>query len=170
MIQASITHRIIRHAGDISVHVIAEERAGDLGSAKASEVETTWENTRFELKAYLGSFLMASLALGIGLVLRDAIGISNVALVFLTAVLTSAVTYGLLPSLFTCVVSMLAYNFFFLPPLLTIFIAILENGGCALLLPGCRISPKSSCCAYARPGRNGSFTREDYREPLLIQP
>ena len=36
-------------------------------------------------------------------------------------------SYGLWPSLFACVVSMLAYNFFFLPPLYTFTIADPEN-------------------------------------------
>ncbi len=45
----------------------------------------------------------------------------------LIAVLASAVTYGLWASLFACLVSVLAYNFFFLPPLYTFTIADPEN-------------------------------------------
>ena len=55
---------------------------------------------------------MVAVALLIGLLFQR-IGITNVALVFLTAVLVSAITYGLWPSLFACLVAMLAYNFFF---------------------------------------------------------
>jgi two-component system sensor histidine kinase KdpD len=47
--------------------------------------------------------------------------------VLLTAVLGSAVAYGLWPSLFACLVCALAYNFFFLPPLYTFTIAAPEN-------------------------------------------
>ena len=46
---------------------------------------------------------------------------------FLTAVLVSAVVYGLWPALFASFVSVLAYNFFFLPPLYTFTIADPEN-------------------------------------------
>ena len=46
---------------------------------------------------------------------------------FLTAVLASAITYGLWPALFACLISVLAYNFFFLPPLYTFTIADPEN-------------------------------------------
>jgi two-component system sensor histidine kinase KdpD len=53
--------------------------------------------------------------------------ITNVALVFLTAVLASGVVYGPWPSLAACVVSALAYNFFFLPPYYTFTIADPEN-------------------------------------------
>ena len=46
---------------------------------------------------------------------------------FLMAVLASAIGYGLWPSLFACLASVLAYNFFFLPPLYTFTIADPEN-------------------------------------------
>ena len=59
--------------------------------------------------------------------LQQYLGVVSISLVFLTAVLVTAVTYGLLPSLFACVVSVLAYNFFFLPPLYTFTIADPEN-------------------------------------------
>ena len=61
------------------------------------------------------------------MLLQQFLAVSNVALVFLTAVLASAVAYGLWPSLFACLVSVLAYNFFFLPPLYTFTIADPEN-------------------------------------------
>ena len=51
----------------------------------------------------------------------------SISLVFLTAVLVSAVAWGLLPSLFACLLSVLAYNFFFIPPLYTFSIGDPEN-------------------------------------------
>ena len=50
-------------------------------------------------------------------------GVANVYLVFLTAVIGVAVRYGLGPSLFGSLLSVLACNFFFLPPLYTLVIA-----------------------------------------------
>ena len=78
-------------------------------------------------RAYLGSLAFVAVALGVGLVLRQALGVASIALTFLTAVLVSAVAYGLWPALFACFVSVLAYNFFFLPPLYTFTIADPEN-------------------------------------------
>ena len=46
---------------------------------------------------------------------------------FLTAVLASAAAWGLWPALFACLLSVLAYNFFFLPPLYTFTIGDPEN-------------------------------------------
>ena len=78
-------------------------------------------------KAYAGTTVMVLLALGLGLALRQYLGSLNIALVFLTAVLGSAIAYGLWPSLFASLVSVFAYNFFFLPPLYTTTIADPQN-------------------------------------------
>ena len=78
-------------------------------------------------KAYAGTTVMVLLTLGLGLALRQYLGSLNIALVFLTAVLGSAIAYGLWPSLFASLVSVFAYNFFFLPPLYTTTIADPQN-------------------------------------------
>jgi two-component system, OmpR family, sensor histidine kinase KdpD len=59
--------------------------------------------------------------------LQELLNVTNVALVFLTAILIGAVLQGLGPSLVACFIAMLAYNFFFLPPLYTLTIADPEN-------------------------------------------
>ena len=59
------------------------------------------------------------LRLAVGLVIQPRLGIENVDLVFLTAVVGVAVRYGLWPSLVASVAASLCYNFFFLPPIYT---------------------------------------------------
>jgi two-component system, OmpR family, sensor histidine kinase KdpD len=76
---------------------------------------------------YAGSLAMVAAAFAVGFALRHLIGISDIALVFLTAVLASAVSYGLWPSLFASLASVLAYDFFFLPPIYSLLIADPEN-------------------------------------------
>jgi two-component system sensor histidine kinase KdpD len=126
IIRRSAAHEIIRRAGDISVHVVPEQLTRAMKGA-AAPVRTSEETARaLDGKAYLGSLAIITVALGLALVLQG-FGISNVALVFLTGVLTSAIVYGLWPSLFACLVSALAYNFFFLPPLHTFSISDREN-------------------------------------------
>src|SRR5207249_1555392 len=65
----------------------------------------------FRVEAYLGSAGAVSVALGIGQVLSRVIDVHSASLTFLMAVLGSAVAWGLLPSLFASVLSVLAYNF-----------------------------------------------------------
>lgn len=127
LLRSSAAHQIIRRAGDISVHVVPEQLTRALKGASPKTDSARYEtNAALDYRAYAGSFAMVAVALGVGVALRT-FGITNVDLVFLTAVLVSAITYGLWPSLFACLMAMLAYNFFFLPPLYTFTIADPEN-------------------------------------------
>ena len=67
------------------------------------------------------------MALGLGLLIERLVGVQSISLVFLMAVLASAIAWGLRPALFACLLSVLVYNFFFLPPLYTFTIADPEN-------------------------------------------
>jgi len=128
LLRGSVTHHLIRRAGDISVHVIAEPPGPEVPESQEREaVETAARPASFELGAYGVSAAMVAAALGIGLLLQQWLSVANVSLAFLTAILGSAVAYGLWPALFACFVSVLAYNFFFLPPLYTFSIADPEN-------------------------------------------
>jgi two-component system, OmpR family, sensor histidine kinase KdpD len=128
LVRTSVTHQLIRRAGDISVHVIAEERMREGERQKAAPVpEGAESRERFDFMAYLGSLGLVAAALAVGLVLQQFLAVTNVALVFLTSVLVSAIAYGRWPSVFTSLVSVLAFNFFFLPPLYTFTIADPEN-------------------------------------------
>ena len=128
LLRSSSAHEIIRRAGDISVHVVPEPRASESSTEPKDGLRTrTRRDGSAYTRAYAGSLTMVLVALGIGLVLQQSLAVSNIALVFLTAVLASAVTYGLWPSLLACLVSVLAYNFFFLPPLYTFTVADREN-------------------------------------------
>ena len=120
-LRPSLAQEVVRRAGEMSVHIVPE-RAGDKDLAKAPVARPVLEPA-----AFLGSFAMSAAALGVGLLLRQTLAVSNVTLVLLVAVLASAVTFGLWPSLFACLICALAYNFFFLPPLYTFTIADPEN-------------------------------------------
>ena len=89
-------------------------------SPKGRQEKARWQ-------AYAVTLLMIVAATGAGLVLQQFLASPNVALVFLTAVLGSAVAYGLWPSLFGCLLSVAAYNFFFLQPLYTPTVTDPEN-------------------------------------------
>lgn len=75
-------------------------------------------------------------ALGASLALRPLVGIDSVDLLFLVAILVVAFRFGLAPSLLACVASVLAYNFFFLPPLYTLRISEPANIAALLIFLG----------------------------------
>jgi two-component system, OmpR family, sensor histidine kinase KdpD len=134
-LRGSTTHRLIRVADDISVHVIAEraiEKEAPQTPVAAAAAAATGRSAPQHRpmpgpNAYLGATGFVAAALGLGLALQQFLAVSNISLAFLTAVLASAAAYGLLPSLYACLISVLAYNFFFLPPLYTFTIAAPEN-------------------------------------------
>ena len=127
-VRGSTTHKLIRQAGDISVHVIAERDEQEAQQQTLPRVIlTSGSPGAFDPNAYMVAAGFVAAALGLGLFLQQFLAISNIALVFLTAVLASAIAYGLWPSLFASLASVLAYNFFFLPPLYTFTIADPEN-------------------------------------------
>ena len=125
LIRPSAAHEIIRRAGDLSIHVVPEDQS----KAKDKDKEETSRAASSSWKAepFVGSVGVVVVALLIGLVLQQSLAVSNIALVFITGVLVSAITYGRWPALFASFVSVLAYNFFFLPPLYKFTISDREN-------------------------------------------
>ena len=125
LIRGSIVHDLVRRAGHISVHVIAGEAAAE--PAARRPVDAATPKAKLDWRPYAFTLGVAAAALVIGLALQEFLNVLNVALVFLTGVLVVAARYGLWPSLFACALSVLAYNFFFLPPLYALTIAAPEN-------------------------------------------
>ena len=124
IVHGSIVHDLVRRSGNISVHVIA----GTADEAVPPKtVQTQAVPASLDPLAYIATIGIVGVALGIALFLQQFLNVANIALVFLTAVLVSAIRFGLFPSLFACLVSVLAYNFFFLPPIYTFTIADPEN-------------------------------------------
>ena len=120
----SITQRLINRAGGINIHVIEvpAERAETVPAPPTARAATPFDPWPFAIATLV---VLAAIPVAIGL--RELLGVTNIALVFLTAILIGAVLEGLGPSLLACFVAMLAYNFFFLPPLYTFTIAEPEN-------------------------------------------
>jgi two-component system sensor histidine kinase KdpD len=123
--ERSATDELIRSAGEISVHVIAGRE--DDGTMPARHVETFASAAPFELRPYVLATANVAIALGFSAVLDQVLDVRNLALVFLMAVLASAVLQGLRPALYACLLSALAFNFFFLPPRYTLTISDPES-------------------------------------------
>jgi two-component system, OmpR family, sensor histidine kinase KdpD len=128
ILHGSVVHELVRKSGNISVNVIAgKELARDPIPKKT--VRPAEDTAPFDPWPYVAALLAVAAALGVGELIQPLLGIENVDLVFLTAVVGIAVRYGLWPSLFATVVSSLCYNFFFLPPIYTFTITDPTNVG-----------------------------------------
>ncbi|MFF0923271.1 DUF4118 domain-containing protein [Rhizobium leguminosarum] len=120
----SITDELIRRAGEISVHVIS---GNEKDGTTARGVKAAATVPPLDFRAYLLATGYVAIALGVSVVLDQVLDVRNLALVFLMAVLTSAVLHGLRPALYSCILSALSFNFFFLPPRYTLTISDPES-------------------------------------------
>ncbi|WP_064685780.1 sensor histidine kinase [Rhizobium bangladeshense] len=120
----SITDELIRKTGEISVHVISgTEKDG----TTARGIKAAAAAPQLDFRAYLLATVYVAIALGVSIVLDQVLDVRNLALVFLMAVLTSAVLHGLRPALYSCILGALSFNFFFLPPRYTLTISDPES-------------------------------------------
>ncbi len=123
ILHGSVVHELVRRTGNISVHVISgEAEAPQSDNTIATELVSGLDPVPYAITAGV-----VALAVGVGMALEEFLSVASISLVFLTGILISAVRFGLFPSLFACAVSVLAYNFFFLPPIYTFTIADPEN-------------------------------------------
>ena len=125
ILHGSVVHELVRRSGNISVHVIAGDQIP--GSPIPKKTERTAQDDVVDLRPYLLAAVAVALALGAAELVDHWIGVENVDLVFLTAIVGVAVRFGLWPSLLASVASALCYNFFFLPPIYTFTIADPHN-------------------------------------------
>ncbi|MGE0120063.1 MAG: DUF4118 domain-containing protein [Dongiaceae bacterium] len=123
LLHGSVVRELLRNAGSISVHVIAGEQ-DRAERARASPLPAV---ASVEPLGYAASVGFVGLALGLALLIDRYVDLENISLVFLAAVLASAVRFGLGPSICAVLLSVLCYNFFFLPPLYTFTIANPQN-------------------------------------------
>ncbi|KRE06696.1 histidine kinase [Bosea sp. Root381] len=123
ILQGSVSHDLIRAAGDISVHIISG-REGDKPPPRGVEAA---RGTVFSLRPYLFATGYIGVAGLVATLISRVLDVQNIALVFLMGVLAAAVGGGIWPALFASLLGATAYNFFFLPPLYTLDIAASES-------------------------------------------
>lgn len=120
LLRRSLPHELVRRTQDIAIHLIT--RQADI---VASPARSAWR-WPFE-KWHSLHFLYATLAVGIavmaGEVLTRLTPIPNLSIVFLLAVLFSAMNFGIGPAIYASVLSFVAYNFFFISPVHTLTVA-----------------------------------------------
>jgi len=128
LFRRGFAQELIRRASDISVHIIPQEdETKPETRPRRALAEPAAPKPALLPETYVASGIVVLLALGVGLLLQQFLAVTNIALVFLTGVLVVAVRYGLWPALAASFLSVLAFNFFFLPPLYTFTVADPEN-------------------------------------------
>jgi two-component system sensor histidine kinase KdpD len=117
VLRRSLPHELIRRAQDIAVHVVT--RDSEAPTQKKHRIDVN----RFRAAPFLFGTVAVVLALGVGEFLTRLTPLPNLSMIFMLAVLSIAVSFGIWPAIYTALLSSLAYNFFFIEPLYTFTIA-----------------------------------------------
>jgi len=126
VLHGSVMYDLVRRSGNISVNVIAGDQLPGQPIPKKT-VRTSEQVEVFDPRPYLLAIVAVAVALGAAELVDDWVGVENVDLVLLTAIVGIAVRFGLWPSLLASLAAALCYNFFFLPPIYTFTIADPHN-------------------------------------------
>jgi two-component system sensor histidine kinase KdpD len=124
LVGRSLSDALLRRAELVGVYVVTSERT----QIESPKSKSTAERARALLGPALPIGLLAALAsvaaaVGIGELLTQLISLPNVSMIFLTAVLFCAAWFGLRSAIAAALLSFLAYDFFFIPPLYAFSIA-----------------------------------------------
>jgi len=124
-LHGSVVRDLMRESGAISVTAVYAQ--GDVVAPKS--VATVRSTDTWVWRHYTWSVLAVAVTVGVAWLFNAAVAhvLGSVGMLFLVPVLLSAVSFGLRPALFTAFVSVMSYNFFFLPPLYTFTIADPNN-------------------------------------------
>ncbi len=127
----SVVDELVRGIGEVAIHVLP---AGEGASARAEPMTRAADpSTPID---YARAAAMVALTTGVDVVFRPVIGLNSTDLVYLVPVMAAALRFGLRPGLAAGLLSALAYNFFFLPPLYTFTIADPQNAVTVVVLLG----------------------------------
>jgi len=125
LLSRSLVHELLRRDDGLNIHVVSSATDDEAKAARFASLRQPsagWEAYAAATAAVAVAGLFAK-ALEMWAGLEPA----TLSIVFLTAVLYSALTFGLLPSIFASLLSVSVYNFFFLPPLYTFTIQDPQN-------------------------------------------
>ncbi len=118
----SVVERIIRASGPIAVYVIS-------GTAEGRErypSEAARQPSRRAWLRYAQSALLVAAGAGLSALVHPLFAPTNLAMIFLLVVVIAAVALGRGPSLLAAVLSVLVFDFFFVPPQLTLAVSDTE--------------------------------------------
>jgi two-component system sensor histidine kinase KdpD len=118
LLRRSLPHELVRRADDIAIHLVT-------GGSDASRPRAVPRLTGFPWQpvSYAWATVSVAMALGAGKALTALTALPNLSMVFLLAVLFTALQFGMWPAIYASALSFLTFNFFFIEPRYTLTIA-----------------------------------------------
>lgn len=115
ILRGSMVDDIVRASGDIDVYVISGENENN---SLASQAPLHWQSTS-RPGHYTGALLAVLLTSFTAYFMRGYFELSNIVMIYILAVVVVAVNSGRGPSVVASILSVAAFDFFFVPPYLT---------------------------------------------------
>lgn len=126
LINGSVVDRVIRYSKGLSVHVIpGDAKNVDPGRTEPHGPKRETDNRNFKaaISPYFFSLVMMILLTAISIQIQNYLGLVNIALLYLLPVVISATRWGTKPALFSSVAGIVAFDFLFVPPVLSFTVA-----------------------------------------------
>ena len=122
LLNGSVIRRLVRDAGDIAIEICPRDRSAE------EPPKSGMRPVPFgEPKAYVAASTFVAIASAFAVLIDQWVELPNISLVYVLAIIAAAIRYGMVVSIFTAIVSALAYNFFLIPPLHTFTISDPSN-------------------------------------------
>ena len=118
LLRRSLPHELVRRTQDIAIHLVTRE-----SEARAEPGKRRWRWLAPQPLHFIYATFAVAVALGAGEVLTSLTPIPNLSMIFMLAVLFTAINFGIWPAIYASLLSFAAYNFFFIPPLYTFTVA-----------------------------------------------
>ncbi len=115
LLRGSLVDEVVRGSGDIDVHVIS-------GAAEQAGTSAPPMRHRSAARHYLAAFVEAAVISGAAGLLFDHIDRSDIIMLYILGIMLVAVRYGRGPAALSAVLSVLAYDFFYVPPYRTFMV------------------------------------------------
>ena len=119
LLRRSLPHELVRRTQDIAIHVVTRET----DARRRRRLRRAASGRCKPLPFFYATLAVAAARRASASCSTVLTPIPNLSVVFLLAVLLSAVSFGIWPAIYASVLSFLAFNFFFIEPLYTFTIA-----------------------------------------------
>jgi two-component system sensor histidine kinase KdpD len=121
LLLGSTVDELVRHSGEIDVYVISGDRESEQAAAQRPPIEPT-----SDLRAYGWALLAVLACTALAWLMLSGFALANLIMVYLLGVVVVAARGGRGPAMLASLLSVAAFDFFFVPPYLTFAVSDVE--------------------------------------------
>lgn len=130
-LRRSLSYELLRRAPDFALHVVPAP-GGPLPRRRHAAPRQGWI-------AWVGTVALVAAVTSVGVALRGVLPAGAADMIYLAVVVASAAAWGMQPALLAAVLGLLAWDFFFIPPIYTVTIDSPRDAVVAVVFAGVAI-------------------------------